>query len=264
MIPLQKLLNILEECAPAHLAEDWDNPGLLISPEKPEIQTILVALDATPAVAQEAADRGADLVLTHHPLFFNGVKHILHDAPDTAAAWRLVRHGIGLYAAHTNLDAAKGGVNDALAGALVLTDVQPLSLAPDHTEFTARIGKLPAPMALSAFAAYVGKKLDTCAIYAGDGDMTVQTIALVGGSGGEYLQSARAAGAEVLVTGEAKHYAGITADVLGMGLIVAGHHETECVVLAPWIEALHKRLEAVQCKVDFVLSKAGTPPFSPA
>ena len=105
----------MEAVAPQALAMDFDNPGLLIGPEKQEIRKVLVAMDCSMATAQEAVDWGADLLLTHHPVFFGGVKAIRPDLPATAAPWLLLRHGIGLFAAHTNLDTAQGGVNDRAA-----------------------------------------------------------------------------------------------------------------------------------------------------
>ena len=105
----------MQQIAPRELKMDYDNVGLLIGPEKQEIRRVLVALDCTSVTAKEAIEWGADLMLTHHPVFFRGTKRIAPDDPATAGAYMLIRHGIGLFAAHTNLDAAEDGVNDALA-----------------------------------------------------------------------------------------------------------------------------------------------------
>ena len=135
---LKDFLDQMEALAPRALALDFDNPGLLIGPEKQDIRKVLVALDCSLATAKEAVDWGADLLLTHHPVFFGGVKHILPDDPATAAPWLLMRHGIGLFAAHTNLDAAAGGVNDRLCEALGISDPKPLE--PDGM---VRVGTIP-------------------------------------------------------------------------------------------------------------------------
>ena len=103
---LNDFINVMDGIAPRELAMDWDNPGLLIGTEKQDIKKVLVALDCSMATAKEAAEWGADLMLTHHPVFFRAVKHILPDDPETAAPYILLRNGIGLFAAHTNLDAA--------------------------------------------------------------------------------------------------------------------------------------------------------------
>jgi dinuclear metal center YbgI/SA1388 family protein len=152
---LNDFISVIEGFAPVSLALEYDNVGLLIGTKKQDIQSVLVALDCTEKVAEEAAQIGADLVLTHHPVFFKGIKRILPDDPETCAAYTLIRHGIALYAAHTNLDAAAGGVNDVLAGRLGLRNVR--SLPPEDL---GRIGDIPVT-SLYDFAQRVEKTLDT-------------------------------------------------------------------------------------------------------
>ena len=122
---LSGFLAAMERIAPRELALEFDNPGLLIEPDHEEIKSVLVALDCTPQVAREAEERNADLVLTHHPLFFHPVQKLLYREPETAAACLLLRHGIGHFAAHTNLDAALGGVNDTLCELFGVLDALP-------------------------------------------------------------------------------------------------------------------------------------------
>lgn len=243
----------MEQIAPKELAYDFDNPGLIIEPESDEITKVLLALDCTPAVAKEAAETGCQLVLTHHPLFFHGVKHILKDDPDTAAAWLLLRHGIGLFAAHTNLDAAPGGVNDALLGMFGIGETEPL---PD--EPCGRIGKLDKPMTLGEFAALVGEKLTTRADFTGDRNTPVATVACVSGSGGECAQIAKAAGADAFLTGEMKHHEALAAEAAKIPCVVAGHYETERIVLEP----LRTRLQNGNNDVQYRLSLSDRGPFT--
>lgn len=254
-------LALVEGTAPIGLAESWDNPGLLIEPDHDEITRVLVALDCTPAVAEEAYEIGAELVLTHHPLFFAPVKHILKSDPATAAAWALLRHGIGLYAAHTNLDSARGGVNDVLAALAGLTGLTPLLPGAEESAGMGRVGTLPAPLPLPEFARRVGAALETAPRFGGPAGHMVSRVAVVGGSGGDLLKEAKAAGADTLLTGEAKHNHALDAHCLGLGLVVAGHYETERPVLGPWIDGLQTRLDGVQCRVDFVVSEAGQAPL---
>lgn len=241
---------VMEQIAPPELALGFDNSGLLISPERKTLHRILVALDCTPAVAAEAAAYGAELVLTHHPLFFRGIKQMLDDDPDTAAAYALIRQGIGLYAAHTNLDAAAGGVNDALMAAIGIRQPQPLP--PDNL---GRIGRLDEPMPLRRFAARVSERLHTRADVAGDPERMISTVACVGGSGADDMAHAKAAGADVFLTGELKHHHGHAATVLGIAAIAAGHDETERVVLEPLIRRLQQQTIDVQYKL--ALSDSG-------
>ncbi len=262
---LEALLPVLGRIAPPQLAEEWDNVGLLIEPEASEITRILVALDCTVEVAKEAREIGAQLVLTHHPLFFKPVRRILHSDPDTAAAYALVRNGIGLYAMHTNLDCAIGGVNDALASALGLADVRPLLLPElplgEETQGLGRIGILKEQTTLGAFARQVGIDLDAAVRMGGEKDRPVRRVAVVGGSGGNYIKEAKAANADVLVTGEIRHHQALEALSLGLGIIEAGHYETECVVLSPLITGLQAALNEIQYKVDLLYAKSGRAPL---
>jgi len=258
---LDRFIEILEELSPITLAEPWDNPGLLIEPEAREITRVLVALDCTPAVAEEAKEVGAQLVLSHHPLFFAPVKHITRRDPATAAAWALLRAGIGLYAAHTNLDSAIGGVNDVLANILGLTDTAPLTQGAQEGAGLGRVGNLPAPMPLADFARMAGEALHTVPRFGGPEGHICRRVAVIGGSGGDCLKEAIAAGADTLFTGEAKHNHALDAIAMNMAIVVAGHYETERPVLTPWIGGLQKRLCGLQCNVDFVISEKGASPL---
>ncbi len=256
---LNEFLAYMEQIAPAALAEPWDNPGLLISPEREELGKILVALDCTPAVAEEAAALGCDMVLTHHPLFFSPVKRILRDAPDTAAAWMLIRHGIGLFAAHTNLDSAAGGVNDVLSELLELDDVRPF---PEENGM-GRAGVLKTPLTLGELGALTERVLGTRVRMAGDPNRTIRRVAVVGGAGGSLIGDAAAAGADVLLTGEIKHDQALEADVLGLCAIAAGHYETEAPVVSRLIDGLLCKTKGIQLKFEIVRSNADGAPLRP-
>lgn len=256
---LQALMDVLERLAPRALAEEWDNPGLIIEPEDTEIVRVLVALDCTVEVAQEAAKSGAQLVLSHHPLFFHPVRRLYYSEPDTAAAYVLARHGIGLYAAHTNLDNALAGVNDALAAVLGLKDIcgmcPPGLPLTQEAPNTGRVGALQVPMTLTQLAAEVQQKLHTAVRIGGNTSGRVSRLAVVGGSGGSFLKEAKVSGADALLTGEIKHDQVIAASVYGLGIIEAGHYETEAVILDPWINGLQRALEEIQYTVDFIRAK---------
>ncbi len=241
---LEDFLSICETLAPKALALDFDNPGLLVGPDHDEIRRVLVALDCTQAVANEAVNWGADLVLTHHPMFFNGIKSFTPSDPGTSAAYALARNGIGLFAAHTNLDAAQGGVNDALCGALDIKDVRIIG-----NEGIARIGKLSERATLRSFAARVQERLGGRIRIAGEPDAWVDRVAVMGGSGGNEVKMVRGAGADVYVTGEIKHSQAIEAIHLGLAVVEAGHYETERVVLPSVICRLQALTDGVQYKL---------------
>lgn len=248
---LANFVSLMEQIAPKELALEFDNPGLLIEPDHAEISRVLVALDCTSEVAKEAAAWDADLVLTHHPLFFHPVRHMTYSDPATAAACLLLRNGIGLYAAHTNLDAAHGGVNETLCSLFGIREAIPFD------EGVGRIGMLKEQEQLSTLAKRVETALQTRALVSGDPEKMVSCIAVMGGSGGDSVRLAAEQGADVLLTGELKHSDALDAKMLGMSLIVAGHYETEAIVLEP----LMKRLQNDCFDVQYQLSRIGGSPF---
>lgn len=249
---VQQFCDLMESIAPKSLALEYDNVGLLIAPDHDRIETVLVALDLTVDVAREAVDGGYDLVLTHHPIFWDPVKSFSATDFDTAAAYTLIRHGVGHFAAHTNLDACEGGVNDVLASILGLTDVRPLP-----PENLGRIGILPKSVHFSEFAAMCDRQLQTKGRFVGDPAKTVSRIAVIGGSGGGDVDEVYRAGCDGFVTGEMKHHQALRASYLGLSCCVLGHYETEFPVLNPLIT----RLQNASNDVQYVLIHAGSAPL---
>ena len=238
---LKEFCAVMDGIAPRALALDFDNVGLLVEPDHTEIKKVLLALDCTTATAREAVDLGADLLVTHHPQFFHGVKSIGYTSPITGAPALLLRHGIGHFAAHTNLDAASGGVNDTLAALLELSDVTPIP-----PENIGRIGALPRPLKLADLAKRCNRLLDSHGGYAGDPETLVSRVAVLGGAGGGDLEYVQDAGAEAYLTGEAKHSQILEARERKLPLILCGHYETERVVLKSLLDRLQMLAPDVQ------------------
>ncbi len=227
MITVQDVVAFLQQKAPFETAEEWDNVGLLIGDATAQVTTVYVALDITDEVIDNALAIGADLIVSHHPVIFDPLKTVLaHSVPH-----RLVKNGLSAVCMHTNLDKCTGGVNDTLAAALGLTDVQ---VGPDGM---CRIGRLPDSMTGELFAKHCTKVLGT-AVKAHLGTATVQTVALCGGSGGELVLPLLKT-ADAAVTAEIKHH-----EWLGVSpektVIDGGHFETEvgvAAVLTAWLQA---------------------------
>ncbi len=249
---LNDFLSAMERVAPLALALSFDNPGLLVEPDHGEIRRVLVALDCTADVAKEAVETGADLVLTHHPLFFSPVKHMRYDDPETAAACILLRGGVGMFAAHTNLDAAEGGVNDTLCELFGLIGVVPFD------EGVSRLGTLKGETTLGELARFAGKTLRASVRAVGAEHAAIRRVAVCSGSGASAILPAAAERADVLLTGEIKHSDAISAKTLGLNVIAAGHYETERVVLEPLI----RRLQNECFDVQYTLSRADASPFA--
>ena len=251
---LEAFIEVMNTLAPPESALGFDNCGLIVGTEKSDIHRVLVALDCTTAVAEEAAELSCDLVLTHHPLMLGAIKRILPDDPTSAAVYRLIRSGIGLFAAHTNLDAADGGVNTELCALLEIENA--IAVPPENIM---RVGDLREPMALDEFARLLEKKLGTVAMISGE-DRIVRRVAVMGGSGGGDCALAKAYGADCYVTGECKHSQAIEAGVMGLAVIAAGHYETENPVLLPLMEYLNSNTHGV----EFILSRRNIPVFRTA
>lgn len=244
---MEQFVALVEEAAPRGLAYDWDNTGLLLRCGD-TVSRALVCLDATDAVAEEAISRGCDMILAHHPLLFTAVKSLDVAQPVQGVAMKLIRHGISLYAAHTSFDIAEGGVNDALAALLKLTDVLPAG-----EEGLMRVGALPQGCTASEFTDRVKAALGVSRVRVSAGfEGEILRVALVGGSGGEYVPQAKKAGAQALLTGEVKHHHWLEAQSLGVCLVEAGHFETERCFVDTIFRRLQSRSNALQYPVDLV------------
>ena len=231
---IQDIFTLLNDRAPLDTAEGWDNPGMLVGDPRREVTRVLVALDATDGAVDTALAVGAQLIVTHHPVIFAPLKRLSAQS----IPYRLAAAGIDLIAAHTNLDKAAGGVNDTLAARLGLTDV---TVAAD--EYT-RIGTLAEETSARDFAAHVAAVLDTAVRYSGD--KTVKTVAVCGGSGGDFMLRSIGA-ADAYVTGEVRHHEWLAA-AGQINVIEAGHYATEVPVvdtLCAWLTEAFPNLTVI-------------------
>ena len=232
---VQDIIDILETFAPAATQEPWDNAGLLIGSPRQEVRAVLVGFDCTKALVDEAVRRGADMVVTHHPLIFGGLKHIDPDDPVGAAVTAAIRGGVAVYAAHTNADKADAGVNALMAARLGLADPRPL----DESGL-AWVGALPAPMSGEAFCQYVKERfaLRTLRCSAPVGTVTVAATSC--GAGSSFAEKAYAAGAEAFVTGDVSYHHFFVPE--GCMILDIGHYESEIDIVAKFVSVLQKNL----------------------
>ena len=222
-------LRLIERIAPMKLAEPWDNPGLQIGDSEQKIDKIFSSLDPTLHALMTASDAHAQVLFTHHPLIFKPISHVeINTYPGHILA-RAARRNISVVTAHTNLDVARGGINDILASLMGLQNVEVLE--PHHDEpgvGLGRVGDLPEPADLFTLANTVKMMLGADHIrLVGQKADPVHRIAVVGGSGGSLISSAAKSGADVLITGDVGHHAALEARTLGIGLIDGGHFNTE-------------------------------------
>lgn len=230
MVPrIKDILDRLENIAPTVLAEPWDNPGLQVGSYSQEITKIFLSLDPTLRALRSAGRRNAQLLFTHHPLIFKPLSRLdINIYPGDVIAEALTSR-ICVIAAHTNLDMAKGGINDILADLLKLQHIEVLE-EKDEAEGAGlgRIGELPTASRLSAVVEDVKRIFGTKKVkVVGRKDEQVRRLAVVGGSGGSLVFLASKKGADLLVTGDIGHHHALEAESLGIALIDAGHFHTE-------------------------------------
>ena len=247
MATVKDILNFLETLAPTHLKMEWDNVGLLCGSKNAEITKVLVALDPFEGVCREAADLGAELIVTHHPLIFRAPKAITDETSVGRSIMFLCRHGISAINAHTNLDIAPGGVNDVLAAGLGLQHITTLE------DGLLRMGEVT-EQPLETFLAAVKEKLGCDGLRYVSGGKPVRNVAVGGGSCAGEMMDALAAGCDTFVTSDIKYNQFWDAYDLGLNLIDAGHFHTE----NPIVPVLAKKLRDAFPEIQIEISKTHT------
>ncbi|MEV4560915.1 Nif3-like dinuclear metal center hexameric protein [Kitasatospora sp. NPDC049285] len=256
MPKLSDVIAVLEDIYPPQWAESWDAVGLVCGDPDAEVNRVLFAVDPVQSVVDEAVEWGADLVVTHHPLYLRGTTTVAATGFKGRAVHSLIKHDIALHVAHTNADHADPGVSDALAEAVGLRVTGPLVADPTDPagrRGSGRIGELPQPMTLAAFAAQVAAGLPATAAgvrAAGDPDRLISRVAVCGGSGDSFLAEARAAGVDAYVTADLRHHpASEATEAAPLALVDAAHWATEW----PWLTLAARELADRAAKRDWSL-----------
>ena len=232
----REIIRILEELAPREYACDWDNPGLLAGRGDREVETILTAVDATDEVIGMAAEIGADMQITHHPLIFRPIKQINDGDFIGRRLLTLLRNDISYYAMHTNFDIAPGCMADLAADRLGLTETAPLEItgtdlkSGENLVGIGKVGRLPAPMTAAEIAELTKERfgLPFVTAYGLETEAEIFEYAAVSpGSGGSMIAPALKSVGRVLITGDIGHHDGIDAAAQGLTVIDAGHYGLE-------------------------------------
>ena len=235
-----ELIEWLNEHHPQKFAEEWDTVGLLVGDDQKEISHVFLVLDLTEPVLDEAVAAGADMILTHHPMIFSGIKKINNHNFTGRKIIKLIQKEIVYYAMHTNYDVL--GMADLSADYTKMHNTTVLSVTEERNgevQGFGRVGDLPEEMTLRAYAQLIKKslKLNDVKVY-GDLDAKVKRAAVCTGSGKSMIKDAIKAGADVYVTGDIDHHTGIDTVAQGLALIDAGHYGTEYI----FMDAMKKEL----------------------
>ncbi len=255
MVTVQDIYRLLDQKAPFYSQMGFDNSGHLVGEATQEVKRVLVSLDITEEVAQEAIALGCELIVAHHPVIFGGVKSVTTGSATGRILLALIRANISAICAHTNLDMAEGGVNDCLAEAVGLTEIALLAPEGKYNDGAVyglgRVGLVEQPMALRDFLAVVQEGLKPNALRYVDAGRTVHRVAVGGGACGEYMDAAIAKGCDTFLTSDLKYHGFLEGKEKGINLIDAGHFPTENVVcprLVEWLEEAFPTLEILLSK----------------
>ena len=244
---VKDIINIIEEFAPLGIQEKWDNSGLCIGSPEDEVTSVLMGLDCTPELVDEAIACGADMIVTHHPLIFSGLKKISSDDLVGAAVIKAIKAGISIYAAHTNADNVIAGVSGAMAAKLGLENVTILDEDGEGTGLGV-VGDLPTPMTSQEAVDFVKARFNLKAMRTSKPiDGKISRIAMCGGSGGSLIGTAKAAGAQLYISGDISYHNFFTSE--GFMIMDIGHYESEIEIVGILFSLIKKKIPTFAVRI---------------
>ncbi|MTA89953.1 MAG: Nif3-like dinuclear metal center hexameric protein [Actinobacteria bacterium] len=257
---LSNLLSTFEKLWPSHTAEDWDRPGLMIGNPDQQVQKVLLSVDVTADVLEQAVSEGAQLLLTHHPLLLRPVHELGELTLKGNLVSKAIRSNLAIFSAHTNADIAVDGVSQSIAKLFGLTNTSALDTTSGHG-----IAGDVDETTLIEFARKIAKLLPSTAQgikVAGSSDRKISRVGLVGGAGDSFLPIAAQSGLDLFITSDLRHHPAQDFSeqaklVNGPALIDISHWAAEWV----WLDSAAKQLSRLHPEVDFVVSDLRTDPW---
>ena len=235
MSTVKDVYSFLDNVAPFSTSAPWDNTGLLVGNENSEVKKVMLSLDVTAEVIEQAIKENVDLVITHHPLIFESVKSVTADT----LLYNAVTSGISFISSHTCLDIAKDGVNDCLAKTVGLKNLKTV----EENVFL-KIGGIEEKTE-DEFVSLLKEKLSCNVLYNSTGN-NIKRVAFCSGSGGDLFALAKECGADALLTGEAKYHEFLDASFNNITIFACGHFETEIIVIDTLKEKLEKEFKNIE------------------
>lgn len=222
------LISAIEEFAPQEIKESWDNPGLQVGDKEMNVTSVMVCLDITEAILDEAISRGCNMVVTHHPLIFHGLRHLTGATATERIVARAIKENVAIYSAHTNLDSTWDGVSHEMAHLIGVTDLEVLEPQPGNTRAGLGVIGVVRPVPTLEFLRHLKKIFSVQALrYSANSQcLVVRKVAICGGSGASLIKRALELNADVIVTGDVKYHDFTT---YGPDILIAdiGHFESE-------------------------------------
>lgn len=260
MVKVKDVIEKMEVLAPSFLKEDFDNVGLMVGDKEAEIKKILLALDCTKLVIEEAKEINADLIITHHPLIFRKPSKIVKDDLQGWKIIELIKNDIALYSSHTNLDSAKGGINEEIVEILGFNKgilIEGSHIKGFEDSGLGRVVDLKEEMKVVDIIEQVKSKLSITNIRAVIGAPTAKKIAIINGSGQDFFNKALQMGADCIITGDTTYHFASDYKEMGITIIDAGHFSTEWIAFLKVMENIKKEFG----NIEFINSEKAEDPY---
>ncbi|MDO4438145.1 MAG: Nif3-like dinuclear metal center hexameric protein [Eubacteriales bacterium] len=245
--------NEIEKHFPVNYAMDWDNPGLMAGRSDKKVNKIMLALDATAELIDHAVSQDVDMVITHHPLIFRGIKSVNDETAIGNKLLKLIENGISLYSMHTNYDIAPEGMGKAVSKRLDASIISPLEITGDESGSEIGVGfiaELKNKKGTKSLAEEIKEKFGLSGVFFYDAGKDISRVAVCPGSGRGMLGHALSNGCDVLITGDMGHHDGIDALDEGISLIDAGHFGLEQVFVEEMCEFIASHFEGIEIIKD--------------
>lgn len=258
---VKDIIEIMEDFAPINLKEDFDNVGLMVGDKEKEVKKVLLALDCTLEVIEEAKAKNVDLIITHHPLLFRKPSTITTDTLVGKKIIELIKNDISLYSSHTNLDSASGGLNETIVNILGYESKELIEVnknARNANEGLGRFIRLDKEISLEDLIREVKEKLNISGLKVVKASEKVKNIAVINGSGSSFFDIAYKKGADCIITGDTTYHFASDYKEMGVSIIDTGHFLSEWIVFLEVINKLKDKLK----EVEIIISKHSEDPYT--
>jgi dinuclear metal center YbgI/SA1388 family protein len=261
VVKVRDIIKEMEILAPPLLMESYDNVGLMVGTEEKEVKKILLALDCTKEVIEEAKENNVDLIITHHPLIFRKPSRIIREDLQGWKIIELIKNDISLYSSHTNLDAVKGGINEELVNILGFKNsklIENNSIEGYEDAGIGRIVEIEGEIIVENLIDLIKKKLGVKRLRAVIGDKEIKKIAVINGSGQDLFSRAVTLGADCIITGDTTYHFASDYKEMGVTIIDAGHFYTEWTI---FLKIMQKNITMFK-EIEFIQSKVSRDPYT--
>jgi len=229
MVKLNRIIDFLDSFAPTHLAEDYDNVGLLVGDSEKQIKNVMITLDVDEHVINDACEKGADLIISHHPLIFKPIKRLVSDDSVSKSVMSLIKNDISLISVHTNFDSVKSGLCDLFLDKIANT-LNRVSIDGDEENGIGRIADLKKTVSLDKLLSDVKNAFSLNKLqYVGKEDKEISKIAVCNGGGADLIYSAKKMGADCFISGDFKYHHARFAYENNISLIEVNHYDAEII-----------------------------------